>query len=328
MKTKVELDNSNISKHLGQSSSYAAEYDPTLLVREPRQSNRTHLDISDDSLPFVGTDTWNGYEVTGLTYSGLPAVGICKFVYPCSSKYIVESKSVKLYFNSFSMTKLGTTSSEVLREIEARASKDLSELVEAEVKVFIYSNREAIELDFEVASDLWNIDTSETISYNAYVTLEDTFVSVKDEFDTYTETPELLEVMGPKGNQPASDLFSNSDHQTYSYHSALLRSRCRVTSQPDTGDVFISYVGSKTVTPLSLLKYIVSFRDECHFHEEICEAIYKRLWDVLQPESLSVKCLYARRGSWDINPERVSSEKLKHKELGNAEFLHIKLPRQ
>ena len=292
MKTKVELDNSNISKHLGQSSSYAAEYDPTLLVREPRQSNRTHLDISDDSLPFVGTDTWNGYEVTGLTYSGLPAVGICKFVYPCSSKYIVESKSVKLYFNSFSMTKLGTTSAEVLREIEARASKDLSELVEAEVKVFIYSNREAIELDFEVASDLWNIDTSESISYNAYVTLEDTFVSVKDEFDTYTETPELLEVMDSRGDLPPNDLLNSPDHQTYSYHSALLRSRCRVTSQPDTGDVFISYVGSKTVTPLSLLKYIVSFRDECHFHEEICEAIYKRLWDVLQPGQQSISTLY------------------------------------
>jgi 7-cyano-7-deazaguanine reductase len=226
------------------------------------------------------------------------------------------------------MTKLGTTSSEVLREIEARASKDLSELVEAEVKVFIYSNREALELDFEVASELWNIDTSETISHNAYVTLEDTFVSVKDEFDTYTETPELLQILDSRGDLPPNDMFNSADFQTYNYHSAVLRSRCRVTSQPDTGDVFISYVGSKTVTPLSLLKYIVSFRDECHFHEEICEAIYKRLWDVLQPESLSVKCLYARRGSWDINPERVSNEKLKHKELGDAEFLHIKLPRQ
>ena len=328
MKTKVELDNSNISKHLGQSSAYAAEYDPTLLVREPRQSNRTHLDISDDNLPFVGTDTWNGYEVTGLTYSGLPSVGICKFVYPCTSKYIVESKSVKLYFNSFSMTKLGTTSSEVLREIEARASKDLSALVEAEVRVFIYSNREAVELDYELAGEVWNLRTSNSLAWNTYVTLENTFVSVKDEFDTYTETPELLQVLDSRGDLPPNDMFNNSDLQTFHYHSALLRSRCRVTSQPDTGDVFISYVGAKTVTPLSLLKYIVSFRDECHFHEEICEAIYKRLWDFLSPQSLSVKCLYARRGSWDINPERVSDEKLKHKQLSDAEFLHSKLPRQ
>ena len=328
MKTKVELDNSNISKHLGQSSAYAAEYDPTLLVREPRQSNRTHLDISDDNLPFVGTDTWNGYEVTGLTYNGLPAVGICKFVYPCTSKYIVESKSVKLYFNSFSMTKLGTTSSEVLREIEARASKDLSALVEAEVRVFIYSNREAVELDYELAGEVWNLKTSNSLAWNTYFTLENTFVSVKDEFDTYTETPELLQVLDSRGDLPPNDMFNSADMQTFQYHSALLRSRCRVTSQPDTGDVFISYVGAKTVTPLSLLKYIVSFRDECHFHEEICEAIYKRLWDFLSPQSLSVKCLYARRGSWDINPERVSDEKLKHKQLSDAEFLHSKLPRQ
>jgi 7-cyano-7-deazaguanine reductase len=95
-----ELDNSNINIHLGKSSEYKSQYDPSLLVREPRQSNRTHLGITEENLPFVGFDTWNGYEISGLTDNGLPVTGVVKLVYPCDSKYIVESKSIKLYFNS------------------------------------------------------------------------------------------------------------------------------------------------------------------------------------------------------------------------------------
>ena len=112
------------------------------------------------------------------------------------------------------------------------------------------------------------------------------------------------------------------------FHSALLKSNCRVTSQPDWGDVFISYKGSKDIDPVSLVKYIVSFRDECHFHEEICETIYKRLNDALQPEWLNVMCLYARRGGIDINPERCTSEQYLHGVLSNSEFFHIKTPKQ
>jgi 7-cyano-7-deazaguanine reductase len=115
---------------------------------------------------------------------------------------------------------------------------------------------------------------------------------------------------------------------TLKYHSSLLRSRCRVTSQPDSGDIFIHIKGGKTVTPSSLLKYIISFRDECHFHEEICETVYVRLMNLLQPEELAVHCLYARRGSIDINPQRVSHATLLNAELLDAEISHIKTPRQ
>ena len=132
-----KLDNSRISKHLGQSSQYKSLYDPSLLVREPRQSNREHLDLDDDNLPFVGNDTWNAYEVSALTDNGLPVTGIAKIVYPCNSKYIVESKSIKLYFNSFNMTKLGKDPIEVVNSIESKAKKDLSELLEAEVNIKI-----------------------------------------------------------------------------------------------------------------------------------------------------------------------------------------------
>ena len=93
MKTAT-LDNSRISKHLGKTSEYKDQYDTDLLVSEPRSNNRKHLDIKDDALPFVGYDTWNAYEVSALTNNGLPVAGVAKVVYPCNSKYIVESKSI------------------------------------------------------------------------------------------------------------------------------------------------------------------------------------------------------------------------------------------
>jgi 7-cyano-7-deazaguanine reductase len=313
MASKTKLDNTAIGRHLGKSSAYISSYDPTLLVKEPRQSNRTHLDIKEGDLPFIGFDTWNGYEVTGLTDNGLPVTGICKFVYPCNSKYIVESKSVKLYFNSFSMTKLGSTAEEVLKEIEDRAAKDLSELVESKVEVTMLSNYDALS-DNRTIMDEWNHDRS----------VDDSYITIEDElpeaisgvvFNHYTETPEVLRVV-------------ESVIGCEKYHSALLRSLCRITSQPDSGDVYIHIEGEKTVDPISLLEYIVSFRDENHFHEEICEAIYKRLWDILKPVKLVVKCLYARRGGWDINPERASDRELLHNNLKNSTSLHIKMPRQ
>ncbi len=95
--------------------------------------------------------------------------------------------------------------------------------------------------------------------------------------------------------------------RTTRWHSSLLKSNCRVTSQPDWGDVYIMCKGQHQVTAESLLKYIISFRDECHFHEEICETIYKRLLDALHPQELVVTCLYARRGGIDINPVRGTS---------------------
>ena len=136
----AKLDNKNISKHLGQTSKYKSKYDPSLLVREPRQSNRTHLNIKDNDLPFLGNDTWNAYEISALTVNGLPVVGVAKIVYPCSSEYIVESKSIKLYFNSFNMTRLGETSEEVLKNISDIASQDLSKLLEARVEVKVHTN--------------------------------------------------------------------------------------------------------------------------------------------------------------------------------------------
>lgn len=313
MASKKKLDNSNISKHLGQSSQYKSTYDPSLLVREPRQSNRTHLDIHDDSIPFVGNDTWNAYEVSGLTDFGLPVTGIAKIVYPCSNKYIVESKSIKLYFNSFNMTKLGRDADSVRKAIEKQSAEDLSKLLETDVQVKVFSN-EVILTNATDASREWGHDIALHKS-KSFITLEEVYPIDEVEFSVYSETPELLEII-------------DSEVDEVYYHSALLKSNCRVTSQPDWGDVYIYMKGEKTVDPISLLKYIVSFRDECHFHEEICETIYKRLSDLVQPEKLCVRCLYARRGGIDINPERASSTDILHNTLSDPNIPFAKTPKQ
>ena len=295
-----QLDNSNVSKHLGQSSEYKSQYDPELLVVEPRQSNRTYLDIDKDNLPFVGYDVWNGYEVSALTNNGKPVAAIAKVIYPCDSEFIVESKSMKLYWNSFNMTKLGDSPEEVMGEIEKRAITDLSERIGTNVSVQLFFDDHVIEdeLDF---SGVTNLDIA---------------VGNDVVFDTYNETPELLQIE------------ERDQSQEINYISGLLKSNCRVTSQPDWGDVYIQMKGNKIPTAESLLKYIVSFRDECHFHEEICECIYKRLWDLCSPEELVVSCLYVRRGGWDINPHRCSHEHLYNELVFDIGKIFPKRPRQ
>ena len=307
-----QLDNSTISKHLGQTSQYKATYDSSLLVREPRQANRDHLNINDNNLPFIGNDTWNAYEVSGLTNNGLPVTGVAKIVYPCDSKFIVESKSIKLYFNSFNMTKLGDSDIDVLEEIEKRAAGDLTTLLGTYVRVRLHTNSQVLR-DTTKASQEWM--HNEDVTPN-YITLEESYPVQDIKFSIYSETPELLQVIK---DAPIEKVY---------YHSALLKSNCRVTSQPDWGDVYIYMKGKNTIDPISLLQYIVSFRDECHFHEEICETIYKRIMDTVSPDELSVKCLYARRGGIDINPERASHKKLLHSTLSEVGVPHIKTPKQ
>ncbi len=301
-----DLDNSNISKHLGQSSQYKATYDPELLVQEPRQSNRTHLDIQDDDLPFEGGDTWNAYEVSGLTHKGLPVAGVGKIYIPCNSLYIVESKSLKLYFNSFNMSKLGDTAEEVREEIQRRAQVDLSKLLGVNVEVKIFSNKEMLN-DPTTPKEEWD--------HERYITIEDEYPVEDMVFNTYQETPELIKVV-------------KNEVGTIRYHSALLKSNCRVTSQPDWGDVYITLEGKYAPDPVSLLEYLVSFRDECHFHEEICEALYKRLLDICKPDELVVRCLYARRGGIDINPERYKPGSKRHHTLHDVTTAFIKTPKQ
>ena len=284
----TELDNSNISKHLGKITGYISTYDPSLLVREPRQNNRKHLNISDESPPFVGYDVWNAYEVSCLTNEGMPIAAIAKCVYPATNKYIVESKSIKLYMNSFNMEKYSGNIVNVLQQLEQTIAKDLSALLEADVQVYVRLTK-AVDDTMHYPS-LFPSASYPTLENNIDVT------SIKSR--GYKEDPALL------------GWLQSDTSRVQRFHSALLKSNCRVTSQPDWGDVYIHYKGPCELNQTSLLQYIVSFRDECHFHEEICETIYKRLHDLTKPEELMVACLYVRRGGIDINPIRASSHEL------------------
>ena len=302
----VTLDNSNVSKVLGQVVDYPDQYDPSILVREPRQSNRKHLGISDDEPPFVGYDIWNAYEISCLTKKGQPVTGIAKITYPGTNKYIVESKSIKLYFNSFNMTRLGNTQAEAIDIVTDRAEEDLSELLETDVRVTIFSPDYVNDIKVEPY-------------FNDYHTIEtDTEMMDSLEFDKYTETPELL--LEHKKN------YGNV--VTQKLHSSLLKSNCRVTNQPDWGDVYVHMESTSVLDYKDFAKYVVSYRDECHFHEEICETFYKRLWDLYRPERLAVTCLYARRGGIDINPTRVSNVNLLDNSLIDMQLPFRKTPRQ
>jgi len=277
-----QIDNTAISKVLGQRVSAPEQYDKSILVKELRQNNRTYLNIDSNHLPFFGKDLWNNWEVGSLTYDGLPVSGIAQITYDCNSKYIVESKSAKLYFNSFNMSKMGASRLNVFQNIEDTASRDLSELLEAKVSVKMFS--------------AYDSNVYEPIS-DRYTVLEDVVPEGKM-YTRYSESPDVLQTY---------EVFTPIER---GYTSSLLRSNCRVTHQPDHGDVFIYMKSLTPVTEESLLEYIISFRNECHFHEEICEAIYMRLMTKCKPEELYVQCKYVRRGSLDINPVRVSDVKL------------------
>lgn len=272
------LDNTAVSVHLGKTSAYEKHYNPALLVRELRAANRKHIALDNDNLPFVGYDIWNAYEVSCLLENGQPVTFVAKIVYICNNDYIVESKSLKLYLNSFNMTKMGIIPKDAMRNLQTTISEDLSGLLDTFVEVRLIdvaTHRSANVLYF---ADFTNLES--TVNCNNIV------------FKDYVETPDLL-----KGTRIESI-------KSYKLHSSLLKSNCRVTSQPDWGDVYINMTSKYELNLQSLLQYIVSFRDECHFHEEITETIFKRLYDKFLPIDLNVTCLYVRRGGIDINPTR------------------------
>ena len=300
------LDNSKVSRHLGKTSDYASKYDPSLLVREPRASNRKHINLENNDLPFAGYDIWNAWEISCLTDKGQPVTAIAKIVYPCDNEYIVESKSLKLYFNSYNMTQLGVNRGEAYNLLTEYAERDLSELLETDVKVFLY-RPSSIKPS---TNTIFKIDHYDTLEDD-----EDMMNAVV--FNVYNEDPTLLRTR-----------VINNHMVRQHYHSSLLKSNCRVTGQPDWGDVFIYLKCNQQVDRASLAKYIISFRDENHFHEEICETIYKRLWDEYHPNELSVTCLYVRRGGIDINPTRVSEVGLLNMDLIDPDIPFMKTSRQ
>ncbi len=274
------LTNKIASEHLGKKSKGSENYDSSLLVAVPRFENRQQYGIMNDNLPFKGFDVWHAYEFSALTSTGIPVTRIMKLKYNCESEFIIESKSLKLYLNSFNMTRIGDGMEDCLNQCKKMIEKDLSSLLKCTVEVnFLENNAKKVEI-FENFQNIMDFVDDRTLI-----------------IDKFKEAPEVIQVE------------SLNDKKAYYLKFDSLRSNCRVTHQPDFGDVFIYYNSSKHINESSLVKYLSSFRSEFHFHEECCEMIYKRLYDLLDNEDeLFVCALYTRRGGIDICPARWSKE--------------------
>lgn len=263
------------SKHLGKKSTEILEYSPDLLVAIPRDDNRQQYNIISDNLEFVGWDIWHAYEFSVMTENGLPVTKLIKIKYSCESEFLVESKSLKLYFNSFNLTKIGKDIKDCLSQCKVIIEKDLSTVLKTQVEInyIEQDNRTNIFENFNNIIDF--IDES----------------NIK--IDCYKENPSVLKVE------------ENNDIKEYYLRFDSLRSNCRVTHQPDFGDLFLYYKSKKHLVEENLVKYLCSFRSEYHFHEECCEMIFKRLRDLLDvDDELFVCALYTRRGGIDICPAR------------------------
>jgi len=288
------------SKHLGKvgGDGYKDTYSPELLVKIPRNLNREGYGL--DGSEFVGVDTWNCYEVSAITTKGQPVAGMLKIVCPADSDLHVESKSIKLYLNSFNMTRIGDTAADCIKGIEARVKRDLDELLDTNTVITFYaSDLETEPMSFNDFTDLGELTNLDEIDFTA-------FQSDADQLDVEEHT-------------------SSSEIK---WSSNLLRSNCRVTNQPDWGDVFIRMKGKNLPTAESIAKYIVSHRTVSHFHEEICEMVFKHLIDAFKPEQLMVSCLYTRRGGLDINPIRATHKYLIPEFFTNPEYTIRKTLRQ
>lgn len=257
---------------LGQQSEYIDTYTPALLYPVARWDAREGLGLEMDSLPFHGVDVWHAYELSWLDQRGKPVVAMAEFRVPCNSRHIIESKSFKLYLNSFANSQF-----ESRQAVTELLEKDLSQCAGGAVEVVLQS--------LEQAAHFPRIELSGTLIDNLDV-----------EIKQYHYEPTLLQV--EQGAEQSGQLISH-----------LLRSRCPVTGQPDWATLIVRYTGSP-VSAVSLLRYVVSLRNHEGFHEQIIERIWLDIMQQCNPRQLSVYGRFTRRGGLDINPFRSNYESL------------------
>jgi 7-cyano-7-deazaguanine reductase len=251
---------------LGKASAYATQYDPSLLFPISRQLKRDELGLS-GTLPFFGLDIWNAYEISWLNLRGKPQIAIAKVSFPANSPNIVESKSFKLYLNSFNQTRLADET-----VLQQHLQTDLSAACGASVH---------IELTLPDAFGQFKMGE-----------LSGLLIDRLDiDIDAYHPDPTLLQV-----NKQEAIV-----EETLLSH--LLKSNCLVTGQPDWASVQIQYVGNP-IDQEGLLRYLIGFREHNEFHEQCVERIFIDIMRHCSPQKLSVYARYTRRGGLDINPWR------------------------
>ncbi|WP_255989451.1 NADPH-dependent 7-cyano-7-deazaguanine reductase QueF [Chitinolyticbacter albus] len=251
---------------LGKAVQYQAEYDASLLFPIPRQGKRDEIGVT-GTLPFMGADIWNGYELSWLNPRGKPQVAIAVFEFPADSTNIVESKSFKLYLNSFNQTRLANADA-----VATLLRDDLSQAVGAPVRV------QLIEPDDFTGQRLMELE--------GYC-----IDNLDIEVDQYQPAPQLLRC--DDADAPVNEVLTSN----------LLKSNCLVTGQPDWASMQIRYLG-QPINRESLLRYLISFRQHNEFHEQCVERIFMDLMRACKPMKLAVYARYTRRGGLDINPYR------------------------
>ena len=259
---------------LGKTSAYVDRYDPSLLFPIPRAGKRAEIGITGAS-PFFGADLWTAFELSWLNPRGKPQVALAHITVPSESPHIIESKSFKLYLNSFNNTVFKDA-----REVQDCLRADLSE---AAWRGADQPSSVGVRL---LAPELFDQEPVHELDGLSLDRLD-------VECTRYTPAPELLRAHHDEA--PVTEVLTSN----------LLKSNCLVTGQPDWGSVQIRYSGAQ-IDQEGLLQYLVSFRNHNEFHEQCVERIFMDIWTRCQPIQLVVYARYTRRGGLDINPFRTS----------------------
>lgn len=259
---KKEENKKNIP--LGDKVTHSRTYNPDHLFPVKRAMARNEIGITHE-LPFTGYDIWNAYEISWLDMKGKPMVAMGEIIFPCMTQNIVESKSLKLYLNSFNQS-----SFESLEQVISIMEKDLSHCVEGDVSI-----------NFRLPPMFGNVKIAPPVGE----CIDDLDIDIK------------------KYHIDPSFLLTGEETVEKSLYSNLLRTNCPVTQQPDWGSVIIEYSG-REIDRKGLLTYIVSYREHTGFHENCVEHIFMDIMERCCPEKLSVYARFTRRGGIDINPFR------------------------
>jgi 7-cyano-7-deazaguanine reductase len=262
---------------LGKPSAYADQYDAALLFPIARAGKRQEIGVGAQA-PFFGADMWTAYELSWLNLRGKPQVALVQVVVPCETPNIVESKSFKLYLNSFNNSRFADAA-----EVLARLRTDLSEALSRGAATGGAPASVGVKL---LLPDMFDREPLQELDGLNLDRLD-------IECSRYTPAPDLLNAAFDEA--PVSEVLT----------SHLLKSNCLVTGQPDWGSVQISYSGPQ-IEQEGLLQYLVSFRNHNEFHEQCVERIFMDIWTRCKPAKLSVYARYTRRGGLDINPFRTS----------------------
>jgi 7-cyano-7-deazaguanine reductase len=259
---------------LGESVAYPEHYDPGLLMPLARADNRQRLGLNDADLPFCGADIWNAYELSWLKPNGMPQVTRGRFIFPCASPALIESKSLKLYLNSLNQHTFAD-----IDEARNCIKQDLSNAAGADVDVLLQP--------FSGMQEVLDVPTG--------ISLDSQSVTCT-QFETDAQLLQLTD---------ADAAFEAIVDEVL--YTDLFRSRCPITGQPDWATVTICYQGPQ-INHASLLQYLVSYRLHPDYHENCVERIYCDVLQRCRPQSLSVEANFLRRGGLDINPVRATSE--------------------